>query len=382
MHRIDNKIIVAAFCTFNSYGMLRTLSKIGIKPYLIINRRPDSPTARSKFGGDKIYFDTPDQVPDLLLQHFGSETLPPIVICCDDAIQSAVDLQYDRLRPHFLLSNIDGQQGRITAMMAKEKQMAAAAKAGVLTPRTWVCPKGSAIPPDMVYPCIAKPIKSIAGSKMDIRICKTPDELQTALDTRDYLVQQFIEKDYEVIIWGTSIGHGEYYLSGVTRKIRQYPTEWGLSSYGSLEDFKSHPDLNKDAIINFLKSLSYNGMFSIEMAVKDNKYYMVEINLRNDGKQHFSTVAGANLPQLYISSLLNKPIDLPSPSYPTYYMGENTDYRQIFRGKVGVLTWLRDLFRTSSFYIIDRHDPAVFFIEYFGKLISFIRRRLHLTTRR
>lgn len=378
MQSIENKVIVAAFCTFNSYGILRTLSKIGIKPYLIINKRPDSPTARSAFGGPKIYFDSPDEVPDLLMCNFGKERNRPIVICCDDALQAAVDLQYDRLSPHFLLSDISRKQGAIAEMMAKELQMEVAARAGVLTPRTWICRRGTEIPEDILYPCIAKPIKSIDGSKVDIRICKTEHELREALDKRDYLVQQFIEKDYEVILWGTSIGNGEYFLSGVTRKIRQYPTEWGLSSYCVLEDFKSHPGLDKDAIIRFLKLLNYNGMFSIEMAVRNDRYYMVEINLRNDGKQHFSTVAGANLPQLYIASLLNIPVTIPHPTYPSYFMGENTDFRQIFRGKVNPVAWLRDLFRTSAFYIIDLRDPKVFLNEYFGKAISFVRRRLHI----
>lgn len=373
---IPNKIILACFGTFNSYGMLRTLNKIGIKPYLILDNRKNTATAKSRYGGPKLFFKTAEEVPGILLEHFSKEDYRPIVICCDDAVQSAVDLRFDDLKEKFILSNIDNRQGAITEMMAKQVQSTLASKCGVLTPKSWVCKAHSEIPTDIIYPCICKPLKSIQGTKDDIRICRDSTQLRDALDSRDYLIQQFIEKDYEVILWGTSVSDGEYYISGVTHKIRQYPTEYGLSSYCVLESFEKHPGLDKNSIIRFLKELKYIGMFSIEMAVKDNRYYMVEINLRNDGKQHFSTVAGANLPLLYISSLLNIPYELPSPRYPTYAMGENTDYRQIFRHKVSFHIWLRDLFRTKSFYIINIKDPNAWLSGYCHKAVNFIKHKL------
>ena len=167
-------------------------------------------------------------------------------------------------------------------------------------------------------------------------------------------------------------------MTGVTRKVRHIPEEIGMSSFGIIERFEDHPNLDKDALERFLTQLNYTGMFSIEMAVKDEKYYFLEINLRNDGKQHFSTVAGSNLPLMYIYSCLSKPIPQPKPKYPTYYMGELTDFQHIKSRKITFYTWFKDLMRTNSFFILNMKDPIPFISELFNKIRDTFKYRFGL----
>ncbi len=357
---ISNRVIVVCSQNFNGYGVLRSLSKVGIKPLMITNHNKKNPIIYlSRLRGRIDYYDRISDIPEILLSRYSDKNgIQPVVICCDDALQSVVDCHYDKLSPHFILSNIGGTQGEITRLMDQNLQMRVAQECGITVPRTWELPKGADILSDITYPCIVKAQWSIHGSKDEMQICSNEYELKKNLTHSGHLVQQFIDKDYEIIIYGTSIGTGKYYMPGVTHKIRQYPDNNGMSSFCVLEGFDKHPNLDKTTLERFLQKLNYTGMFSIEMAVKDGKYYLLEINLRNDGKQYFSTAAGANLPSLYIHSRLQRPIALPDPQYPTFAMGELTDFYQINRlpgftfGK-----WIRDLLRTDSFFILNCLDP-------------------------
>lgn len=360
---MDIPVIVVAFNGFNSYGMVRSLGEGGIRPIVLLPRDDINFVAKSKWVHQVIYYNEKNEIPNILLSSFATQQIRPIVICCEDQLQSIIDMNYNRLSPHFILSNCNKKQGDISRQMDKDIQISLANKTGLDTPSSWHMAIGDSIPNGITFPCIAKPYKSVEGSKSNIRICYNEHQLLEVDKSIEYTIQQFIEKDYEIILWGTSIGNGEYYIPGVTRKIRQFPNVWGLSSYCVLESFDLHPTLNIRNIYKFLRNLGYTGMFSIEMAKKDNKYYFLEINLRNDGKQYFATAAGANLPLLYIKSLLGEKFIQPSVSLPTYAMGELTDFRQVLRKKVGLLKWIKDLFRTKCFFVLNFGDLKPFIYQ-------------------
>lgn len=375
MREFENRLIVICSQNFNGYGMLRTLGEAGLRPTLFVNRCKNPIVYMSRYSrGSVKYYDSVSEIPSILLRDFVSDSVPPILICCDDAIQSVVDTNYDKLSGKFILSHINHKQGEITRMMDKEIQMRLAEESGIAIPRTWKFKKGDKVF-SVSLPCFAKASISIHGSKQDMRICHTLEELQEIVNMKDYLVQEYIKKDFEVIIWGSSIGNGEYFMTGVTRKIRHMPAETGMSSFGVVESFEDHPGLNPVAIQRFLKRLGYIGMFSIEMAVRKGVYYFLEINLRNDGKQHFSTVAGANLPVMYIASQLGLKVELPKMKYPTYYMGELTDYHHIGHG-ISYKEWIQDFKRTDCFFIANWKDPMPFISELYTKVVDTLRYRL------
>ncbi|MCM1139379.1 MAG: hypothetical protein NC453_12485 [Muribaculum sp.] len=357
------KIIVIAFNGFNSYGMVRCLGEVGIKPYLILPKNDIQFVAKSKWAGPVKYFNDKKDISEILFENFGKEKTQPIVINCEDHLQAEIDLNFDKLSQKFQLSNCKTKQGEISRLMDKDIQLSIAEESGLSVPKSWHKARGNMFPSDLLFPIIAKPFKSIEGSKADIRICYSESELKQLDNNKEYTLQQFIEKDYEIILWGTSVGNGKYYIPGVTRKIRQFPNEWGLSSYCVLESFDKHPELKISDINNFLKKLGYTGMFSIEMAVKNGKYYFLEINLRNDGKQYFAAAAGANLPLIYIRSLLGEEFKPPLVKFPTYAMGELTDVRQVLRGKVGFFHWLLDLIRTKCFFVLNFGDIKPFIYQ-------------------
>ena len=371
--RIDNEVVLCGYNLFNCYGMLRSLGEAGIYPTLIINNCDTPILNKSRYAKKRIYyFDKPEDVPSIIEKNIQTKKNKPIVICCEDAIQSEVDKYYDRFSGKYILSNCRQKAGEISCMMDKNVQMEIASSCGLRIPKTWKIAKNGTIPSEVCFPCIAKPEFSIAGSKEEIRVCSNINELRDILKERDYLVQEYIVKDFEAIIWGTSIENGLYYMPGVCKKIRQFPDAQGVTSYGVLQSFAEHPGIEEYRLQRFMRSFEYRGMFSIEFAVKDGKYYLLELNLRNDGLQYFSTVAGANLPLIYIKSVLDMPFSEPMVKTPTYFMGEITDIQQVLKNKVSPVNWLKDLFRNDCFFILNWKDPKPFLYQFLGKISSHI----------
>lgn len=374
---MHNKVIVACSQNFNGYGVLRSLHAANIRPDVIVNHSDCPIIECSRFKNRVFFYNNVEEVPDVLLQHYSREERRCIVICCNDDIQSVVNDRFNDLSKYFLLSSINDIQGEITRHMNKAIQMRIASECGIDVPKTWICDNETLIPHDIIYPCIAKVKDSIFNRGIDI--CNTEDELTSTLKKNPCTVQEYIEKDYEIIIYGTSIGEGEYFLAGVTNKLRQYPRPDGMSSFCVLEDFSAHPNLDRNALLAFLKRLNYRGMFSIEMVARNGKYYLCEINLRNDGKQYFSTVAGANLPQMYINSLMGLPVELPKMKYPTYAMGEFTDIFQVASKQISLFSWLKDVVKTDTFFIINKKDLHPSFLELqtkISQIAKFHSRRL------
>lgn len=369
--KIENQVVLCGYNSFNAYGMLRSLGEAGISPTLIINRCAYPFLAKSRYAKNGVfYFDNPQELPGLIRKHIRTAKAKPIVICCDDPLQSVMDCNYDDFKDEYLLSNCNGKQGEITRLMDKDVQMDIASRCGVIVPKTWKIKKSGSIPSDMIYPCIAKPELSINGSKAEIKVCQNQEELMQVISNRNYLVQEYIDKDYEAIIWGSSLSNRSYYVPGISTKIRQYPDRQGVTSYGVMQPFNDKTVIDLKAINEFLHHIHYTGMFSIEFAIKGNIGYLLEINLRNDGLQYFSTAAGANLPYIYINSLLGREFVEPTITTPLYFMGEITDFKQIFRKKVSTLGWLGDLFRTKCFFIFNWRDPKPFVYQLSGKLLS------------
>ena len=102
---------------------------------------------------------------------FQNEKEKPVVIPYSDGAAEEIDLNLDRLKEHFLLPSIGGQQGKI--------------------------------------PCIVKPVVSAEGEKSDIRKCDT--ETQTVAYLQElrekgyhrFLVQEYLIYDTEYLMVGS-----------------------------------------------------------------------------------------------------------------------------------------------------------------------------------
>ena len=84
-----------------------------------------------------------------------------------------------------------------------------------------------------------------------------------------FIIQKFIEKEYEINLIGVSTVNGVYIPGGI-RKIRHYPTIYSPCSFGV---FQSVENLNVDvhSILKLMQHVGYHGPFSVELLHKNAK---------------------------------------------------------------------------------------------------------------
>ena len=163
-------------------------------------------------------------------------------------------------------------------------------KNNILCPKTWI---GSNFNRgEFIEPVIIKPCKGSASK--NIFICKTFKELLRfeELFNDDYIVQEFID-GYEVTVDVFAIENGEC-VEAVQRrrlKVRGGEVERGVTQ----KDSNIFNIVKK--VVRYLKP---SGVINIQFIIdiKNNSYYITEINPRFGGGYPLAHTAGVNFPLL------------------------------------------------------------------------------------
>jgi predicted ATP-grasp superfamily ATP-dependent carboligase len=365
---INNKVIVFGGNHHNTLGVIRGLGEKNIKSYVVIVNKniKNSFVLKSKYVEKGWIFDTHNQSIDFLVKKFSKENIKPIIICTSDASSSSIDMNYDTLIQYFLIPN-GGKKAQLTSLMDKEIMTKLAIKIGLTVANSWIIKKGI-IDKDIKYPCITKPIKSITGSKDDIKICRNETELnnftQSLKENVSFQVQEYINKDFEYQLIGCSLNGGEtIIIPGFTEIIRSTSTtNTGFLKYRSIEELC----YEKQKCINFIKECNYSGLFSLEfIRGKDGKDYFLEINFRNDGNAYSVTASGVNLPYIWVSS--NAGIDfsdeLSKKIKTIVIMPELVDIFHVIKRNISLVQWIKDVKSTDSFLYYDKNDMQPFYYQ-------------------
>lgn len=266
---------------------------------------------------------------------------------------------------------------QIGPLFDKAAQCELAIECGLTVPRSIVYKRGDDFPyGDIAFPLLLKPLVSTNGEKSDIHICHNASDVESALQSNSrcdkFIVQEFIEKEYELDCIGVSTDD-DVIISGAVRKIRHYPPLIGAGAYGI---FIPEQELNIDmeAISRFIRKSNYHGPFSIELLhTASGKNYFMEVNFRNEGLAYASTVAGANLHAIYAGAA----IYAPQKVRRIYMMNYSIDFLYVKNGELTLRQWLRDLFRTRCFINFSLRDPMPVISYYLTK----IRRKCPTPTR-
>lgn len=354
-----NKTIIIGNPLANTYGMARSLKKQGREVILILEPSRFDTIKYSRYV-DKIHkVEKLDDIIPTLLNNYGNEPNPPVLFCGSDTTISLIDNNYDLLKDRFVFFNA-GKQGLINCYMNKCGTFPIAEKHGFSIIKTWVIKQKDSIPNDIVYPCLIKGNNSTKSTKQDMAICSNLDELKQSLkDGIEYLVQEYIQKEYELDIIGLSCNHGENVLiPAVVRKIRDELQR--QSCYFRLDDIRDYPDLNVDKLKEFIHELKYEGIFSIEVLAYGGKYYFLEANLRNDGCAWVYTAAGINYPHLWAlygeKQLDTENMEQLKASTPLFLMSQDDIYNLI-EGKVSFIQWLKDFHKAGASFNAYFKDP-------------------------
>lgn len=352
------KTIVFGFDSYNSAGSVRCLGEANIRTTVIIVSSRKRPTvSRSKYIGQ--FFQVSDIVSGIkILKKIGSYDEKQYLFATSDKVATALDNEYDELKDFYIFPNC-GKQGALTEMMNKATMCMFAKECGITVPLSIPYKVGDPIPDTVLYPCLVKPLKSISGSKQDIKHFNTKEELENHFKqnrhTKEYLIQQFIKKDYEVLIIGCRTESGKTIIPAYLHKSRNLGEgDDGSNGYITIG---LPPKTEHSIIADFLERINYVGPFSIEMGVECGCPYFFEINLRNDGTINYFTKIGVNIPLMWITD--NCEIDQSKPSM-AYYTDEFGDFINVLSGKISISQWYKDLKKSTVHKYYDTYDKGPF----------------------
>lgn len=292
----------------------------------------------------------------------------PIIPCCDTAALY-LEINKNKLTNKFIFEYSTSDY-TLEQLQQKDLQVSLAKKTGFNTPLSveiTTIENIDNIPFNAPY--LIKPLMSICGSKNDIIVCSNIIELkkksaEVLSHTSRILVQQYIDKDYEISILGCGMRSGDTLVPAKEIKLTIFPEKTGLESKAIMQKLEDAALIAP--IESIIKKIGYVGLFSVELMhnVADNKYYFTEINLRNDGAQPFVRKYGVNLPVIHVNDLLGLETKKIYKYNPGLYLWEMHHYQAWRHHNISFKTWITDIIKSKGFLITCKNDYKPFFRQF------------------
>lgn len=370
-----DKVIVLGNDHTNSLGIVQCLGRSGFQMIAFVWGVKTGFVKSSIYAKEVHTAKDVQSYIDLMLQLYGdNEKKIPIIACCDTAAL-ALERNSDRLQNVFLYEYSISYT--LDYLAKKENQVRLAVEADFEVPKTWNLNDSKVVPKDVTFPCLIKPLVSCEGAKSDIKICRTIEELQHNLNnlqfTKCVILQQYIERDYEISILGCGLKNGDVIIPCVENKLTLYPRNVGLECLANIQPLKDMQIVN--SIELFIKTIGYVGVFSVEMmhCKKDNKYYFTEINLRNDGANGFVYKYGANLPLNHIEDLLGRPLTEFTKFNSGYYIWEMHHLQSLLHREITLRQWFSELKKSRGFLVYFPEDKVPFYRQFVNSFMHLLR---------
>lgn len=371
------KVIILGNDHTNTLGVVQCLGRVGVSVSVVLWGAKSGLVASSNFV-DKVYTAaTPQSCIDVICERFDGEEVA-IIATCDTA---AIELERNRLSfgNNFRFEYAQGEWN-IEELCEKDLQVRLAKEAGFNVPWSSKPIESIAgVPEEVPFPCITKSLVSCKGSKNDLTIVRTREDLLPVVEnllthTPRILLQQYIERDYEISILGCGLKDGECIIPCVENKLTLYPKNVGLECVANMQPLDDNSI--SQPIRNLIKRIGYVGLFSVEMmhCKTDNNFYFTEINLRNDGANSFVYKYGVNLPLIHIENLFDKPISEFTHFYPGYYIWEMHHTLSLVHGQLSIKQWIAELKKTKGFLTYFANDKKPFYKQY----LNWVLNTLHL----
>jgi predicted ATP-grasp superfamily ATP-dependent carboligase len=350
--------IVIGGGNYNELGLIRSCGETGMKVIFLSTPNKVKPVYKSRYVDDFIEYDgSEDSLLALLTRTVDAYAEDIYLYPATDKAAKYIDSNYSRLSKRLHVPNA---HGKIELLMDKEYQCELAVKAGIQTPsfRKVELNGDMVFPSDVSYPCIIKPLQSIAGNKEDISVCNNVEEMKDALKRfldsgcHKVLIQDYIKGSHqtEIAIPGVATEQGEVLIHGVVRKKRIFGN--GSTVCGKYVVTETIPCL--DEIKVFIKSTGYVGLFDIEFLENENGLHFIECNFRNGAYGYAVTSAGFNMPAAFAGIKDDRTLQLRNRRF----MEERTDVLNPIRGIISWWAWLWDVARTDTFLWTKLNDLA------------------------
>lgn len=359
-------------------GAIRSLGREGI-PVVGLDSNPTMPGFRSKFCVPKLCPDPVHQPEELVqfLRHEGQRLDEPgMLFPASDAFVLFLSRYRNDLSEYF--SFILPQSDVLEAIVNKRRQYELAEKVGTPYAPTFypeTIEDIHRIKGEIDYPVIIKPYyghlwrATFGGVHKGFRV-NSPQELEKRFES---ILPTGLQVAVQSIILGPNTNHykinvyigvsGQPLAVFTLRKIRQYPTEFGV---GTLVESLYMPEL-VDLGLAFFQGIGYRGIGSIEFKRddRDGKLKMIELNPRLWQQNALATKCGINFPLIQYLDLNGCPPNRPVRFVEGIkWVDIMSDFQAFWdyhrQGRLSLLEWLTSLYGTTTFSSFALDDPVPF----------------------
>lgn len=357
-------------------GAVRSLGRVGI-PVIGLDSNPDMPGFKSRFCKAKVCPDPVHQSDELLrfLLDEGSRLdRPGILFPASDAFVLFLSRYREKLQANFRFALPSKEV--LEAIVNKRKQYAMAEQVGTLYPQTFYPESLEDVEKNkdkVEYPAFIKPYYShLWREKFDNKGFRVNNS-QELTERFAEILPTGLQVMVQSIILGPNTNHFKVsaYIGAnneplavfTLRKIRQYPTDFGV---GTLVESLRYEEL-KELGLAFFRGIHYRGIGSIEFKKdeRDGCLKMIELNPRLWQQNYQATLCGMNFPLIQYLDLTGQ---MPEPQTEfaegIKWFDAMSDFQAFWdyfrRGQLTPWDWVRTWIDAKSFATFAWDDLGPF----------------------
>jgi predicted ATP-grasp superfamily ATP-dependent carboligase len=355
---------------------VRALGRAGI-PVYGFDASPGEIGFHSRYGSHAVCPDpvaTPDALVGFLLDRARRFNEPPILYPTSDAFVVFVSEQRHLLEPY--LTHALPSAAAIAAGIDKRQQYEHALQAAVPVVSTlWPSSPASlhALAPSFSYPVVVKPA---SGYRSRTRFGRRKAVSVANADALHALCDGLIANGDEIIVQpfiaGPNSSHAKvcaYFDATGTalacicmRKIRQYPTDFGV---GTMMESIDDPELRALGLRLF-RQMAWRGPGSIEFKrdARDGRWKLIELNPRLWQQHALAGACGVDFPLVQYRDLTGQPPLRMQYRTGVRWIDEFRDPRSAWDhargGRLGLREWLASFRGPRTFAMFAADDPKPF----------------------
>lgn len=367
-------VIIIGSNHINTLGAIRSFGENGIRCNVILIGKKKCYTLKSKYIKNKWVVSEKEEELISLLSSIKLDNNKIYLIPTSDFAAYALDKNFDSLSQKYILPNIEKKQGKIIQYMDKNIQYRIAHTKVKMATTKELDLLNIIEEKDLskFIPCILKPIISAGAKKSDIVICNNFTEAKNSIEElknkgyKRVLIQNYIDYDYECDISGISDGKNTF-LSNIIKKINIYPSKRGSTSCGRVI---ANDNLELSSIIYIINELKYNGIFDVEVFVKNGEFYLNEINFRNSAVSYGLTKEKNYIPYSWVMLNEGNEINIANHIKDYTFVVEDFELKSLLKREIRIREYLSHKFFAKKKIYFSLKDTK----PYFYKLLYMIRK--------
>ena len=372
---MQKRVIVLGSAHYNTIGMVQALGREGVHVIGVLIH--GGGIVKNSVYINEIYSvqDYQEGI-DFIAMQLVQET-PTVIIPCGDEAALLLESNREKLSEHFLFQGVTNCT--MSEAMDKYCQTQIAHDSGFDVPMSFKMRKDDALPEEMPFPIIIKPLVSCQGMKSDIRVVNDMEGFERLrgeifANTSEVIVSEFIQHgDNELNMIGCALKNGRCIVPCFIRKLRVHPKSRGSVSVAEIGPIEKSHERIVDSIAEFIRRIGYVGLFSVELMgdMSTGRMFFIEANLRNDALNPFVVKAGVNLPYLHVQDLMGEELRKDIPLGKTLKMiCEPIHLASVYRHSINIFQWLHDVVTCDAFMLYWPEDRKLFWSQFFNRIIK------------